>query len=254
MSGVGVPVADAASELEVLRGDLQELFELQKVAKRGGVVARLQKCVGAVAERIQELEAEKAATDAAATPPAPPAHADPSAAEPCEAEEAPLPDLSRHQNLATYSWTESAKSVKVYCDLKHLKDAPVVDCRFGPTSFFFYASDVPAATGGPAKCWKLAVPNLHDAIVPARSTLTRKEHKFVVTLWKRQQGVDWEHLTDVEKLKKQKHKELVDSGATTDQLLANMFKDADPETQAKLRAAALEGQKKREEDAKKRGM
>ena len=155
--------------------------------------------------------------------------------------------------LSRYSWDQTDRFVKVYCDLPHLKDAAgEVRCRFGLESFVFWAEGVPTS-GGRTESFRLAIPNLCEKVSIAGSSLLRKDEKFVVRLAKLQRGVTWTGLDDFEKKKTAAHQALVSKGATTSELLASMYENADDSQRESLSKAAWEGHKKRQADAKTKG-
>jgi len=71
-----------------------------------------------------------------------------------------------------------------------------------------------------------------------------------IKLKKLEEGTEWSAIDDHEEVRKARHKALADKGASTMELLNNMYKDADEETQRSLRESYLKGQEKREMEAK----
>eukprot|EP00754_Rhynchopus_humris_P043355 Rhum_TRINITY_DN3170_c0_g2::Rhum_TRINITY_DN3170_c0_g2_i1::g.9696::m.9696/K04507/CACYBP, SIP; calcyclin binding protein len=287
-----VSADDLRSERLVLADDIEELRKLQSLATRGGVHKVLRDALAAAERRAAEIDAvlatpaapaapvaappAAAATPEAATPPlAPPPLPDgvrgsgpppqdplsagaTAAASEAEAEAAaqqPVqPDgFGSFAALSRYSWDQTDRFVKVYCDLPHLKDAAgEVRCRFGLYSFAFWAEGVPTS-GGRTESFRLAIPNLCEKVSLAGSSLLRKDEKFVVRLAKLQRGVTWTGLDDSEKKKTEAHQALVSKGATTSELLASMYENADESQRESLSKAAWEGHKKRQADAKAKG-
>eukprot|EP01062_Namystynia_karyoxenos_P018026 TRINITY_DN16678_c0_g1_i1.p1 TRINITY_DN16678_c0_g1~~TRINITY_DN16678_c0_g1_i1.p1 ORF type:complete len:299 (+),score=108.77 TRINITY_DN16678_c0_g1_i1:224-1120(+) len=146
-----------------------------------------------------------------------------------------------------YAWDQSDKFVKIYVDLPGVGSAERVYCHFQPQAFDF------RAVGVAGKHYRCAVHQLCESINIRESTVLVKPNKFVIKLVKLRKCTEWSGVDDVEKRKKLQHKKLADSGATTEELLANMFKDADDKTRAELSQAAFEGRKKRESEAASKG-
>merc|ERR1719343_1890171 len=99
------------------------------------------------------------------------------------------------------------------------------------------------------------VPNLCKAIDVEASKKSVKADQVVLKLRKLETGVTWSDLTD-EKDKYQKRREYRINhgdlkGATTEELLADMYQHANDEDRAGLRDAMRVNREKREEDAKK---
>eukprot|EP01064_Diplonema_japonicum_P016719 TRINITY_DN2473_c1_g2_i1.p1 TRINITY_DN2473_c1_g2~~TRINITY_DN2473_c1_g2_i1.p1 ORF type:complete len:210 (+),score=74.62 TRINITY_DN2473_c1_g2_i1:48-677(+) len=155
----------------------------------------------------------------------------------------------QYTTLARYAWYEEAGYVKVTCDLENLKDADDVICDFQTESFCFSAVGVPDKTGKKHN-YRLGVTQLHSDVKPSSCVLTKKDNKFGIKLVKQERGEEWKSLDRSEKVKQGQHKSLADSGASTEELLQNLYKNADDKTRADLSRAAFEGRLKREAEAK----
>ncbi|KAJ9444108.1 hypothetical protein DIPPA_11714 [Diplonema papillatum] len=246
---------DLRSELATLDDDIAELHALQGVAKKPAVHALLR-------DGLQKTAANRAAIsaqiDRAAPPapaPAPPRESAAAALEnPADAPPAPAgfdPSLFSFKPVKKYAWDQKDKTVSVYCDLPNLKDADLVEPKFGQLDFSVYMVGVPVNPGSEQKeNYKLDVPALCHKISAAKSAVLRKDHRLVVRLSKLEPGKEWSGLDDSEDRKKANHEALVSSGADTAELLANMYRNADDETREKLSKAAHEGRLKREQQNK----
>eukprot|EP01061_Rhynchopus_euleeides_P021036 TRINITY_DN34207_c0_g1_i1.p1 TRINITY_DN34207_c0_g1~~TRINITY_DN34207_c0_g1_i1.p1 ORF type:complete len:268 (+),score=121.10 TRINITY_DN34207_c0_g1_i1:44-847(+) len=262
---------DLRCELQVLEDDVAELRQLQDSATRAGVHSVLRQGLEAKAQRMAEVEAALATLQkgtlplgvpveadadmapAAPQPPQPAAPPQPPADEEMEPPQAVPEGVASFTPLGRYSWDQSDRFVKIYCDLPNLSQAQDCGCSFNLTSFTFWAAGVPGAAGRVVS-HKLCIPQLCEKISNAGSSLIRKDGKFVVRLAKLSRGVEWSGLDDSEKRKQQEHKSLVDKGATTEELLANMYRNADDKTRSELSQAAHQGRVKRETDAKAKGL
>eukprot|EP01060_Flectonema_neradi_P033072 TRINITY_DN5434_c0_g1_i1.p1 TRINITY_DN5434_c0_g1~~TRINITY_DN5434_c0_g1_i1.p1 ORF type:complete len:251 (+),score=53.48 TRINITY_DN5434_c0_g1_i1:52-753(+) len=230
--------------MDILEQDITELKKLQETASRDNVKKLLSELVKDQESKLAKLK--KAASDKESKPGL---KLDDSTVvnEPA----ANAKDLSgiTFSKLGKYSYDQGKAFVKIYCDLKDLYLSPDVDCTFTTDSFDFYAIGVPDGKGKLVN-HRMKICDLCEDIDPSKSSLIRKEHKFVIRLQKKNQGVEWSGLDSTEKIKKAQHSKLADSGATTEELLANMYKNATDEQRADLSKAAFEGQTKRMNEAK----
>uniref|UniRef100_A0A7S2AIG4 CS domain-containing protein n=1 Tax=Alexandrium andersonii TaxID=327968 RepID=A0A7S2AIG4_9DINO len=108
-------------------------------------------------------------------------------------------------------------------------------------------------SGAKTHWWK--APNLCKEIDLQASKRNIKADQIVIKLRKRQTGEQWSDLTD-EKDKYQKMREYRINhgdlkGATTEELLADMYQHANDEDRAGLRDAMRVNREKREEDTRK---
>ena len=247
---------DLQSKLHILQADLAELTALQSTAKQPAVHTMLRDAIAAKTTEITTAETSlrdltdptPAPTPATPPPPPRPMTEESPVKQPTEPE-----GVSSYAPLARYSWDQSEKFVKIYCDLPGLSAAAGCDCSFTLTSFSFWATGVPGE-GGKVQNYKLAVPQLCEKISMGGSSLLRKDNKFVIRIAKLQRGTEWSGLDDSEKKKQSEHQSLVGNGATTEELLQNMYKNADEKTRKELSQAAHTGRVKREEDARKNGV
>lgn len=151
---------------------------------------------------------------------------------------------------AAYSWGQSKSWVDVYISGVGAVEAADVDAEFTATSV---RVDVRTADG----LKRFGVPELHAAIVPDRCSATARPAKGQVLVKMAKAATeadDWPAVDSSVRIKRARHAALAEGGATTQELLANMYADADEEQRTKLREAAAEGARKREADAKKAGL
>eukprot|EP01065_Artemidia_motanka_P039200 TRINITY_DN48072_c0_g1_i1.p1 TRINITY_DN48072_c0_g1~~TRINITY_DN48072_c0_g1_i1.p1 ORF type:complete len:292 (+),score=109.16 TRINITY_DN48072_c0_g1_i1:57-878(+) len=268
--------ADLTSEIEVLEDDVAELRHLQTIAKRPGVHRVLRDALAEATGRIADIRkrlVEAGAVPApvveaaAASEPTPaPKAAEPPAAAASAAEAAapePAPETPNDkaaaakraddaagiswQTITKFAWDQTDRFVKVYVDLPGVGSSERSYCHFQQGSFDF------RAVGVSGKSFRLAVHSLCEAINVKESSVLVKADKFVLRIAKLIRGTEWSGLDDVEKKKKAQHKKMAEGGATTEELLANMYHDADDKTRQELSQAAHEGRKKRETEAARRG-
>eukprot|EP00755_Sulcionema_specki_P013829 Sspe_Gene.55046::Locus_30318_Transcript_1_1_Confidence_1.000_Length_938::g.55046::m.55046/K04507/CACYBP, SIP; calcyclin binding protein len=244
---------EEASVLAVLEEEIAELRSLQDVAKLPGVHKVLRCALEEKSARAEQLRKKTAAAEKKND-----------VEEKKEVAEDSIPDTPNGEalrmlreddaaghvfhELRGYAWDQSDKFVKIYCDLPGV-GATRSYCHFAPSSFTFRSVN---STG--VKHHALSVHSLYDKIRVNDCSLLVKPDKFVIRLAKRTPGESWESLDDSEKRRKEEHRKLADSGATTEELLANIYRNADDKTRASLAEAAHQGRLKREAEAKKRGL
>eukprot|EP00668_Euglena_longa_P045651 GGOE01061328.1.p1 GENE.GGOE01061328.1~~GGOE01061328.1.p1 ORF type:complete len:303 (-),score=76.42 GGOE01061328.1:178-1059(-) len=155
-------------------------------------------------------------------------------------------DLATFLPFKQWGWDQSSSFVTVYLTLDGLVDQAQVHCGFQRQSFDFRCIHCAG------KHFRLYIPALCMDIVPSESSVVVKTGSARIKLRKADMK-EWCGLDDTEKRKKAQHKQLADSGATTEELLRNMYLQADDKTREDLTKAAAEGQKKRAESAKVQG-
>eukprot|EP00667_Euglena_gracilis_P013560 EG_transcript_13987 len=156
-------------------------------------------------------------------------------------------DLGNFLSFKQWAWDQSSSFVTVYLTVEGLEDVAQVHCSFQRQSFDFRCLQCKGRN------YRLHVPTLCEDILPAGSSVVVKTGSARIKL-RKAHDLEWPGLDDVEKRKKAQHKQLADSGATTEELLRNMYLQADDKTRADLAKAAAEGQKKRTETAKAQGV
>jgi calcyclin binding protein len=151
------------------------------------------------------------------------------------------------ERVTAYGWDQSGKFVSIYVDVAAADDS--APASFETSAYFDEkrCAIILQVEGGVKKC--LAIPNLCQAIVPAKSKIKVKPARFVVKLKKEVQGETWSDLTDALDLKEAARKKRIGSSlkdASTQELLADMYANASDEDRKGLMEAAMVGQKKRE--------
>jgi len=156
--------------------------------------------------------------------------------------------------ITSYAWDQSDLFVSVYVSFDGVGQLPEgsVQSQFDDQGFTLTVTD------SKGQCQTLAVPNLCFPINTAKSKQIVKADRLVVKLKKTEKGQDWSGLDDLERKKKEKREARIQNGdlqgATTQQLLADMYEDADEEGKRSLNAAMAEGERKRQtERAKESG-
>lgn len=259
--------ADLRSELAVLEDDVAEFQRIMALTSRPGVLRVLR---GGIEEMSKKMEAINERLIAAGIVPkeddpnpCPPPLSEPS--KPVQrldpqSEQPEMGEEKKAQNergiergkeddasgvlfgqIPKYAMDQTDKFVKVYVDLPGVGASDHYS-SFAPRCFDFRAKGV----GPQGKNIRFCIRNLYDSINISKSEVLVKADKFVVKLAKLKTGQNWDELDDVAKIKKLKHEMMAGTGATTEELLANMFHDADDETRASLSKAAHEGRLKRE--------
>mmetsp|Transcript_29297 Transcript_29297/g.87636 ORF Transcript_29297/g.87636 Transcript_29297/m.87636 type:complete len:282 (+) Transcript_29297:379-1224(+) len=145
-----------------------------------------------------------------------------------------------------YSWDQSDACVTIYIPV----EAPTPEettVQFGERSF-----SVIHCRNGEAKT--LSVPNLCKAIDTEKSKVVYKKDMLRLKMYKVAQRDAWSALDDTKDRKKAERDKRVATGdlagASTQQLLADMYQNATDEERASLKQAMAEGQAKREARAR----
>mmetsp|Transcript_35591 Transcript_35591/g.83186 ORF Transcript_35591/g.83186 Transcript_35591/m.83186 type:complete len:972 (+) Transcript_35591:110-3025(+) len=161
-------------------------------------------------------------------------------------------DLDIAHKITKYAWDQSDKFVSIRMPISGAHKLPEEGFKtvFRSRGVLCFFNDESGK-----KRW-LKVPNLCQEIDEAGSSVKVKEDQVVLKLRKKAPGQDWSDLTDEKDLYQKrreyriKHGDL--KGATTEELLADMYEHATDEERAGLRDAMKVNREKREEDAKKK--
>lgn len=152
--------------------------------------------------------------------------------------------------ITKFAWDQSDKFVSIYVPFEGAGALPdgAVECHFRPHGVLLLVSKA-------QKQHWYKVPNLCGEINVQASKKTVKADQVSIKLKKLEASVQWSDLTD-EKDKYQKRREYRINhgdlkGATTEELLADMYKHANDEDRAGLRDAMRVNREKRAEDAKR---
>jgi len=172
------------------------------------------------------------------------------AAAPVQDEFAQFGPLDVATRISRFAWDQSDKFVSIYVPWDGVAALPegAVECHFRRLGVLLLIR-----SGGKQHWFK--VPNLCKEIDLEASKRNVKADQVVVKLRKVQTGEKWSDLND-EKDKYQKRREYRINhgdlkGATTEELLADMYQHANDEDRAGLRDAMRVNREKREEDARK---
>lgn len=171
-------------------------------------------------------------------------------------EQRPLADfgeLDRHldvsRKICKFSWDQSNTGVSIYVPFDGVGHLPEQDVHveFRDIGFLLIIQK------DDKKHW-YKIPNLCNPIDVAASRKSVKADQVVVKLRKRRAG-NWSDLTDDKDRHQRKREYRIQhgdlKGATTEELLADMYKNASDEDRAGLRDAMRVNREKREEDARK---
>jgi hypothetical protein len=151
--------------------------------------------------------------------------------------------------ISKYSWDQSNNQVSIYISFDGAKALPdeCLECHFRPRGVLLIIS-----SGGKQHWFK--IPNLCHAVDTAACRWTLKTDAIALKLRKAEQGLEWSDLTDEKDQYKQKRAYRIEKGdlkgATTEQLIADMYQNASDEERAGLREAMRVNREKRAEDAR----
>eukprot|EP01103_Thecamoeba_quadrilineata_P007304 TRINITY_DN1714_c0_g1_i1.p1 TRINITY_DN1714_c0_g1~~TRINITY_DN1714_c0_g1_i1.p1 ORF type:complete len:219 (-),score=59.23 TRINITY_DN1714_c0_g1_i1:114-770(-) len=143
--------------------------------------------------------------------------------------------------ITSYAWDQSTTFVSVYVTLPKQVESDDVEINFGNR-------ELDAKIKIDEKTYRLLVSNLCHPIQTEGSTWRVKGSSLTIKLKKGEPKKDWSGLDDKEELKATRHKALAEKGASTMELLQNMYKEADEKTQQSLLEAYAKGADKREQN------
>merc|ERR1719271_1759959 len=160
--------------------------------------------------------------------------------------------LDVSSKLTTYSWDQSDKFVTVYVNYEGAGALPAESVQIILKSHGVLLT-VDEASG--KRRW-FKVPNLCKEIDTAASTKKVKTDSIALKLRKLATATTWSDLTDDKDRYQERREYRINhgdlKGATTEELLADMYQNATDEERAGLRDAMRVNREKREEDARKR--
>ncbi|KAF8030951.1 hypothetical protein BT93_D0212 [Corymbia citriodora subsp. variegata] len=186
--------------------DLEELRQLQSIAKRPRVVSL-------ITSEIRNLE--KLSKDAVT------AHAS-QTSEPISTQaRVPSTPALNYVTLASFSWDQDSEKVKIYLSLEGA-DQEKIESEFKAMSFDLKIHDVQG------KNYRFSIPKLNKEIVPEKSKVIIKPTRITVTLFKASKG-NWLDLQFKEdKLKPSVDKDKDPMAGIMD-LMKNMYEEGDDE-------------------------
>jgi len=151
--------------------------------------------------------------------------------------------------ITRFSWDQSDKFVSLYLPFDGVGALPAEDVQviFRPVGVLLLIR-----SGGKQHWYK--VPNLCKAIDTNTSVKKVKADQVVIKLRKETAGEQWSDLTDEKDLYQKRRQFRIQhgdlKGATTEELLADMYKHATDEERVGLRDAMKVNREKREADAR----
>jgi len=164
---------------------------------------------------------------------------------------APGSSSTRHVSIISkYAWDETDKFVSIYIDLPGVGNLP----EGSVVSEFAKAAFSLSIRFEEKPCQELKMPNLCYEVETGKCKVVVKAERLVVKLKKAQVGQKWGALHDAERKKKEMRDERVQNGdlkgATTEELLKDMYDNADAEGKRSLREAMASGQAKRQNEGR----
>ncbi|XP_048141153.1 calcyclin-binding protein-like [Rhodamnia argentea] len=186
--------------------DLEELRQLQRIAKRPRVVSL-------ISSEIRNLE--KLSTDAVT------AHAS-QTPEPISTQaRVPCTPALNYVTLASFSWDQDSDKVKIYLSLEGV-DQEKMESEFKTMSLDIKIHDVQG------KNYCFTIPKLNKEIVPEKSKVVVKPSRIIVTLFKASKG-NWLDLQFKEDKVKPSVNKDKDPMAGIMDLMKNMYEEGDDE-------------------------
>ncbi|KAJ0018740.1 hypothetical protein Pint_09963 [Pistacia integerrima] len=191
---------------EELALDLEELRQLQSIAKRPRVVSFIDSEI----RNLEKLSKQAADVPVSQTPTPIPA--------PVKVPYNPAPS---YVTLASFSWDQDNEKVKIYISLEGVEQDKM-ETDFKQMSFDVKFHDVKG------KNYRLTIPKLNHEIVPEKCKVVVKPARVIITLIKASKG-NWLDLHFKEdKLKPNLDKERDPMGGIMD-LMKNMYEEGDEE-------------------------
>uniref|UniRef100_A0A0D6R670 Calcyclin-binding protein n=1 Tax=Araucaria cunninghamii TaxID=56994 RepID=A0A0D6R670_ARACU len=203
-----------------LNGDLEELRQLQSIAKRPRVLSLLSGEIHNLEKAQQAAESTKQVKVA-----------------PLQTAAARSSEIA-YTTIGSFSWDQENEKVKIYVSLEGVNQEQVVS-NFQPWSFDVKFHDIQG------KNYRCAVPKLNKAIVPEKCRLTIKPHRVIITLQKAEKG-NWQDLYNKGDKLKPSLDNNKDPMAGIMDLMKNMYDEGDEDmkrTIAKAWSEARSGKK-----------
>ncbi|EOY27694.1 hypothetical protein QUC31_012638 [Theobroma cacao] len=195
---------------EELALDLEELRQLQSIAKRPRILSLL-------SSEIRNLEKLQTSNEVAKAPT--PATVSQIPTPISTSGKVPVNPALSYVTLASFSWDQDNDKVKIYVSLEGVNQEKI-QTEFKPMSFDVKFHDVQG------KNYRCAIPKLNKDIVPEKCKVLVKPTRVVITLFKASKG-NWSDLHYKEdKLKPNLDKERDPMAGIMD-LMKNMYEDGD---------------------------
>ena len=155
--------------------------------------------------------------------------------------------------IAKYAWDQSEKFVSIYVDFPGVGSFSGECVSSDFVEHGFKVSVKPPSAGS---VHQIAVSNLNQSTTPEKCKVVVKADRFVIKLKKSEVGLEWDALDDSDRKRKEARDKRVQhgdlKGASTMQLIQDMYENADEEGKRSLAEAMAKGEKKRADDAKMR--
>ncbi|XP_030470764.1 uncharacterized protein LOC115688941 isoform X2 [Syzygium oleosum] len=186
--------------------DLEELRQLQSIAKRPRVVS----LISSEIRNLEKLSKDAVTAQSSQTP------------EPISTQaRVPTTPALNYVTLASFSWDQDSDKVKIYLSLEGV-DQEKIESEFKAMSFDLKIHDVQG------KNYRFTIPKLNKEILPEKSKVVVKPTRMIVTLFKASKG-NWLDLQFKEdKLKPSMDKEKDPMAGIMD-LMKNMYEEGDDE-------------------------
>lgn len=160
------------------------------------------------------------------------------------------PAVEGSKIIPSYAFDQSSsgKFVSLYIDLAGVEARPEGSVTAALSEEGTRLTIAVAPSAAAPEAWRLVIPTLSGPCDGAPRVKVY-DGRFSVRLRKREAGVAWSDLTGAKDRKEAARKQRLDalgSGASTQELLADMYAHADDATRASLVAAAHTGRDKRE--------
>ncbi|KAL1205132.1 SGT1-like protein A [Cardamine amara subsp. amara] len=194
---------------EELGFDLNELKQLQNIAKRPRVLNLINSEISNLEKLRDSLVASSAKPEVTVTAPAPVSLVK------------PVSPTLNYVTLGTFSWDQDNEKVKMYISLEGV-DQDNVQAEFKTLSLDIKIHDVQG------KNYRCAIPKLHKEIVPEKCKVLVKPKRIVITMFKSSRGnwLDIHHKEDKIQPSLEKEK---DPMAGIMNMMKNMYEDGDEE-------------------------
>lgn len=189
--------------------DLEELRQLQSVAKRPRIVS----LINSEINNLEKLSKDAIAKDA--TPKETPKLPTPIAA----AKQVVTDPALKYVTLGSFSWDQDDDKVKIYVFLEGV-DQQKIESDFKPQSIDIKFHDVQG------KNYRYALPKLNKKIEPEKCKLLVKPTRVVITLYKASRGTWTDLHYKEEKIKPSMDKEKDPMAGIMD-LMKNMYEEGD---------------------------
>ncbi|KAH9290560.1 hypothetical protein KI387_034677 [Taxus chinensis] len=221
-----------------LNADLEELRQLQSIAKRPRVLSLL----SAEIQNLDKARQAEGATNQVKVTPLQTSTVTPlqtSTVTPLHTSTVRSSETS-YTTLGSFSWDQENDKVKIYVSLEGVNQEHVVS-NFQPWSFDVKFHDIQG------KNYRCAVPKLNKAIIPEKCRLTFKPNRVIITLLKAEKG-NWLDLYYKEDKFKPSLEKKADPMAGIMDLMKNMYDEGDEDMKRTISKAWSEARSGKQAD------